>query len=158
VTCPILEAGLAGVRPVEPEPRGAAVHASEEVVELAGGAWSASLNHFLANGRMVTTVQVDVHVYVVAPRDFNVAHYSLGAWLGEADHRDPTLIECVDAETAWDTLQFVREGCYLWQCGGCDGWIYTSDRPRVGVLRCSTCGSGGVDFRHADRHVGRDDE
>ena len=131
------------------------MQASQAVVTAAGGAWMASLNHFDSGGGcMVTTVQIDQHVYVVGQDDFAVAHYSLAGWLGEVDQADPPVIDCEDAETAWDVLKHLRQDCLLWQCGACDGWIYTSNRPRVGVLKCSTCCDGGVDFRHADRHVG----
>ena len=42
---------------------------------------------------------------------------------------------------------------------GTRGWIHTSNTPRVGVLACSSCGrDGGVDFRHADRHVGASED
>ena len=54
-------------------------------------------------------------------------------------------------------FRHLRRDCLVWQCGACDAWIFTSSRPQVGVLRCSTCGDGGIDFRHADRHVGGDD-
>lgn len=57
-------------------------------------------------------------------------------------------MECENAEQAWELLRVLREDCLVWQCGSCDGWIFTSNRPRVGVLRCSTCGQPGVDFRH----------
>lgn len=63
-------------------------------------------------------------------------------------------MDCDDAEQAWELLRLLRQDCLLWQCGACDAWIFTSNRPRIGVLRCSICVGGGVDFRHADRHVG----
>jgi hypothetical protein len=107
---------------------------------------------------MVATQQVDEWVYVVGQNDFNVARYTLAEWVGEAEQADPPYIECDDAVMAWELLRLIREDCLLWQCAGCDAWIFASNRPRVGILRCSTCNAGGVDFRHADRHVGgRDD-
>lgn len=131
------------------------MQASELVVTCAGGAWNASLNHFNAGGGcMVTTEQIDEWVYVIGQDDFRVARYSLPGWLGEDDQPDPPFMECDDAEQAWELLRVLREDCLVWQCGACDGWIFTSDRPRVGILRCSSCGQSGVDFRHADRHVG----
>ena len=133
------------------------MQASEAVVEIAGGAWGASLNHFDSGGRcMVTTQQVDEHVYVVGQDTFEVARYDLAGWLNEVDQADPPSIECFDAEGAWEILRLVREDCLVWQCGACDAWIFTSDRPRFGLLRCSTCAAGGVDFRHADLHAGGD--
>jgi hypothetical protein len=132
---------------------------SLQVLRQAGGAFEASLNHFdTGGGCLVTTQQVDEWVYVVGQDAFDVARYSLAEWLGEVDQNpDPPLIECDDAVMAWELLRVLREDCLVWQCGACDGWIFTSNRPRVGVLRCSTCGDGGVDFRHADRHVGGED-
>lgn len=131
---------------------------SEEVLALAGGAWEASLNHYdTGGGCMVTTQQVDEVVFVVGQDDYAVARYSLDGWTGVVDQPDPPTIDCVDAEGAWEMLRLLRQDCLVWQCGGCDAWIFTSNRPRVGVLRCSTCSVGGVDFRHADRHVGADE-
>lgn len=131
---------------------------SEQVLEVAGGAQRAMLNRFdLGDGRLVITQQVDRYVYVVGQDLFRLARYDLSGWLGEVENRpEPPMIECFDAEAAWELLQHVREDCLVWQCGACDAWIYTSERPRVGVLQCSTCADGGVDFRHADRHVGAD--
>lgn len=130
---------------------------SEEVVQTAGGAWTASLNHFdTGGGCMVTTQQVDDHVYVVGQETFEVARYDLAGWLNEVDQPEPPMIECFDAEGAWEMLRHLRRDCFVWQCGACDAWIFTATRPRIGVLRCSTCADGGVDFRHADRHVGGD--
>lgn len=135
------------------------MNASKDLVQFAGGAWEASINHFDSGDRgAVTTLQVDEHVYVVGSDGFDIAHYSLAGWLGEVEQAAPPAITCDDAATAWDTLRFLREDCFVWQCGACDAWIFTSNRPRIGVLRCSTCGDGGVDFRHADRHVGGDEE
>lgn len=134
------------------------VQASEMVLEVAGGAWNASLNHYGTGGNcLVTTVHVDESVYVVGQEDFAVAKYTLEGWLGGADQADPPVIECGTAGEAWELLRLVREGCLVWQCGACDAWIFTSNRPRVGVLRCSTCQNGGVDFRHGDRHIGGSD-
>lgn len=130
---------------------------SEEVVVAAGGARHASLNHFDSGGGcMVTTQQVDEHVYIVGQEDFTVARYDLAGWLNEVDQPEPSTLECFDAEGAWEMLQHLRKDCLVWQCGSCDAWIFTSTRPRVGVLRCSSCADGGVDFRHADRHIGDD--
>lgn len=133
------------------------MQASHEVLNHAGGAWDASLNFYdTGGGCMVTTQQVDEWVYVVGQDDFRVGRYSLAEWLGTEDQSTVPLMECDDAEQAWELLRLLREDCLLWQCGACDAWIFTSNRPRVGVLACSTCGDGGVDFRHADRHVGGD--
>lgn len=133
------------------------MQASEEVLKHAGGAWDGSLNFYdTGGGCMVTTQQVDEWVYVVGQDDFRVGRYSLAEWLGKEDQSDAPLMECDDAEQAWELLRLLREDCFLWQCGACDGWIFTSNRPRIGILACSTCGDGGVDFRHADRHVGGD--
>ncbi|TGN64235.1 DUF3846 domain-containing protein [Nocardioides eburneiflavus] len=132
--------------------------ASQEVLLTAGGAWNASLNHERAGGNcMVTTQQIDETVYVVGQDDFVIGAYSTASWLGEVDE-EAGLIETENARQAWQMLQHLREDCLLWQCGGCDAWIHTSNRPRVGVLRCATCGDGGVDFHHADRHVGEDSD
>lgn len=135
------------------------MQASQAVVEHAGGAFDASLNHYTTGGNCsVTTVQVDDAVFVVGQDDFRVAKYTLGGWLGEVDQADPPTIEADVARQAWELFQLLRADCLVWQCGACDGWIYTSNRPRVGMLQCSTCGDGGVDFRHADRHVGSNEE
>ena len=132
--------------------------ASEAVVALAGGTTAGSLNHYdTGGGCMVTTVQVDEWVYVVGQDDFSVAKYALAEWLGETDQTEAPAIEADDATQALELLNLMREDAFVWQCGGCDGWIFTTNRPRVGVLNCSTCGDGGIDFRHADRHVGSDD-
>lgn len=131
---------------------------SEAVIERAGDAWTASLNHFDSGGGcMVTTQQIDEHVYVVGQETFAVARYDLAGWLNEVDQPDPPMIECFDAEGAWEMLRHLRQDCFVWQCGACDGWIFTTTRPRIGVLQCSTCATGGVDFRHADRHIGGDE-
>lgn len=131
--------------------------ASALVVARAGSACAGLLNFYdTGGGCMVATVQVDSHVYVVGQDDFTVARYDLAAWLGEADQPSPPAIDCFDAEGAWEMFRRVREGCLMWQCGGCDAWIFTTNHPRFGLLQCSTCCDGGVDFRHADRHVGRD--
>lgn len=135
------------------------MQASEAVVALVGGPWEASLNHYDAGGGcMVATQQVDEWVYVVGQDDFLVARYTLEEWLGDSKQTEAPGIDCLDAEGTWLMLQHFREDCFLWQCGACDAWIFTSNRPRVGVLRCSTCGDGGVDFRHADRQIAADDE
>lgn len=131
------------------------MQASQAVLEYAGGAWDASLNHYdTGGGCMVTTMQVDELVYVVGQDDFSLARYSLSEWIGDAEQGEPPLMDCDDAEQAWELIRLLRENCLVWQCGACDAWIFTSNRPRIGVLRCSTCRQGGVDFRHADRHVG----
>ncbi len=132
------------------------MQASQAVLEFAGGGYEASLNHYQVGGNTyVTTVQLDRWVYVVGQDDFNVGRYDLDAWLGRnKSDVEPDMIECDDPEQAWELLRLVREGALLWQCGACDGWIFTEDRPRIGVLECSTCCDGGVDFRHADRHLG----
>ena len=133
------------------------MQASQELLELAGGSYMGSLNHYDAGGGcMVTTQQVDEWVYSVGQDRFDVARYSLADWLGEEDQPDSPFIEAGSAEEAWELLRVLREDKLIWQCGACDAWIFTSNRPRIGVLRCSTCGDGGVDFRHADRHVGQD--
>lgn len=130
------------------------MQASEAVLQHAGGTWDASLNNYITGGNcMVTTQQIDDTVYVVGQDTFDVAKYSLAEWLGEDDQPDPPFIEADDAVQAWELLRVLREGCLVWQCGSCDAWIFTSNRPRVGILRCSTCSDGGVDFRHADRHT-----
>lgn len=131
------------------------MQASQAVVAHAGGSWNASLNHFdTGGGCMVTMQQIDELVYVVGQDSFDVARYSLSEWVGELGQADPPTIECDDAGMTWELLQVIREDCQLWQCGACDAWIFTSNRPRVGILRCGTCRTGGIDFRHADRHVG----
>ena len=132
--------------------------ASARLVEFAGGAWEASLNHYdTGGGCMVTTQQVDEFVYVVGQDDFTVSRHLLQEWIGEVDSPEPSpTIECDDARMAWELFRALREDCLLWQCGACDAWIFTSHRPRIGVLGCATCGNGGVDFRHGDRHVGYD--
>jgi hypothetical protein len=134
------------------------VQASKELLDFAGGSWDASLNHYAVGGNChVTTQQIDENVFVVGQDGFSVARYTLDEWAGIDDQPDPPVIECDDAQQAWELLRVLREDCLLWQCGGCDAWIFTSNRPQVGVLHCSTCGHGGVDFRHADRHVGAPD-
>ncbi|WP_434966258.1 hypothetical protein [Janibacter indicus] len=130
---------------------------SEEVVMFAGGAQMASLNLFDSGGGcMIAAQQVDDSVYVVGQDSFAVAKSTLDGWLNEVDQPDPPIIDCFDAEGAWEMLRNLRLGCFVWQCGGCEAWMFTSNRPWIGILRCSTCGEGGVYFRHADRHVGGD--
>ena len=129
------------------------------MVAHAGGAWTASLNLYVrAGGQLVCTVQVDEWVHVVGQTDFSVRRYSLAEWIDGADESQVQVIEADHATMALELLNLVREDCLLWQCGSCAdgtrGWIYTSNRPRIGVLRCSSCGEGGIDFRHADRHFG----
>lgn len=130
--------------------------ACDAVVALAGGPYEASLNVYGADTARVCTVQVDTWVYAVGAADFAVSRYDLEAWLNAPKPHvaSAATIEADTAEQAWELLRHVREDALLWQCGACDGWIFTTGRPRIGVLGCSTCGDGGVDFRHADRHVG----
>lgn len=131
---------------------------SEAVIETAGGVRTALLNFFDSGGGcMVTTQQIDEHVYVVGQDSFAVARYDLAGWLNEIDQPDPPMIECFDAEGTWEMLRHLRQRCFVWQCGACDAWIFTSTRPRIGVLRCSTYADGGIDFRHADCLIGRPD-
>lgn len=128
------------------------VQASEVVLKHAGGAWDASLNHYnTGGGCMVTTQQVDETVYVIGQDDFLVGRYTLDEWAGVDGPDEVPMIECADAAEAWDVLLLLREGCLLWQCEACAAWIFTTSRPLMGVLACSTCGTGGVDFRDADR-------
>lgn len=130
--------------------------AGRAVLQVAGGAYEASLNHFESPTLgMVTTIQIDEFVYVVASEAFDVTRFTLAQW-SSGNTSDGQVIECDTAQQAWELLRHLREDCLLWQCGACDAWIFTSNRPRIGVLRCSTCSDGGVDFRHADRHIGRD--
>lgn len=138
------------------------MQASEAVVAQAGGPWEAKLNHYERDGGpLVCTVQVDEWVHTVGHQDFSVRRYSLAEWITSTDESQAQVIEADDVTMALELLNLVREDCLLWQCGSCAdgtrGWIYTSNRPRIGVLRCSSCGEGGVDFRHADRHLGCDD-
>lgn len=115
---------------------------SEEVLAVAGGVWHASLNHFDSGGGcMVTTQQVDEHVYVVGQESFAVARYDLAGWLNEVDQPEPPMIECFDSEGAWEMLRYLRRDCLVWRCGACDAWISRSTKPLVGVLHCSTCGT-----------------
>lgn len=61
------------------------MQASEEVLALAGGAWDASLNCYGTGGNcMVTTEQIDDHVYVVGQDSCDIAKYTLDEWLGES--------------------------------------------------------------------------
>lgn len=135
------------------------MQASEKVAEVAGGTWDASLNLYGVGGNcLACTQQIDARVYVVGQDTFDVAQYDLAEWLGETDGQaEPAMLLCSSAEEAWALLRLLREDCLVWQCGACDAWLHTSNRPRVGVLRCSTCGGGGVDFRHADRAAGPSD-
>lgn len=129
--------------------------ASEVLIEHAGGAWNASLNLVGVGGNCKAVVmQLDRHVFVVGQDDFNVYRYTVQEWHGVEDQPDPPLMAADDATQAWELLQVLRVDALLWQCGACDAWIFTSDRPRVGVLPCGICADGGVDFRHADRHIG----
>lgn len=95
---------------------------------------------------MVTTQQVDEYVYVVGQDSFEVARYELAGWLGDVDQPDQPMIECFDAEGAWVMFRHLRQDCLVWQCGACDAWIFTSERLRVSILRCLTCGEGGIDY------------
>lgn len=132
--------------------------ASRQLVEHAGGEWDASLNCYQRAGRTFATQQIDEWVYVVGPDASNVARYSLSEWLGDRAQPDPPFIQADDAGEAWELLRVLRTDCFVWQCGACDSWLFTSNRPRIGSLRCSSCGELGVDFRHADRHVGGDED
>lgn len=123
------------------------MQASKAVVAQAGGAWGASLNHYEdAGGQLVTTVQVDEWVYVVGESDFSVRRYGLSEWIGGVRKSTASVMEADDATMALELLNLVREDCLVWQCGSCAdgtrGWIYTSNRPRIGVLRCSSVGLG----------------
>ena len=134
------------------------MQASESLVAFAGGAWNASLNLYSTGGNcLVATQQVDMSVNVVGQDSFDMARYAVTQWIGEVEQSDPPFIERGDEEIAWELLRIPHADCLLWQRGACDAWIFTSNRPRVGRLRCSTCGDGGVDFRHADRHIQGDD-
>lgn len=125
------------------------MQASEKVLEHAGGALDASLNHYNTGGNcMVTTQQVDEWVYVVGQDDFSVCRYTLDEWTGLGSQDDVPMIECDDEVQAWELLRLLRQDCLLWQCEACSGWIFTSNQPRIGVLRCSSCVTGGVNFRH----------
>ncbi len=98
------------------------MQASQALVEYAGGAWNASLNHYSPGGNgMVTTVQVDEWVYVVGRDDFAVARHALDVWLDRANQDlRPQTIEADTAEQAWDVLRVLREDAMVWQCGACD--------------------------------------
>lgn len=139
------------------------MQASIEVVELAGGTDAAAINlEDTGGGCMAATLQLDEWVYVVGQDDYSVGRYSLAKWLGEIEQTEAPFIEADDAVQALELLNAVRSGAMVWQCGACfdgtRGWIHTSNRPRVGILACAACGrEGGVDFRHADRHVGASD-
>ena len=109
------------------------IQAAAEIIALVGGTWDASLNHYdTGGGCMATTQQVDEWVFVVAQDDFLVGRHTLDEWLGESAQTDVPLIDCLDAEGAWLMLKHLREDCLVWQCGACDAWIFTIDRPRVG--------------------------
>lgn len=85
------------------------IQASKEVVEAAGGPWAASLNLYdTGDGRVVVTQQVDQYVYVVGQEDFTVTRHGLDAWLGGADQPEPQVIDCFDAEGAWEMLHLLR--------------------------------------------------
>lgn len=130
------------------------MHASERVVSKAGGAWASSLNLYSDDDLgIVATQQIDNWVYVIGQDRFDIIRYELTAWTDGRTPDEHPVIECEDETTAWDLLKVLRQDCLVWQCGACDAWIHTTDRPRIGVLQCSTCRTGGVDFRHADRHV-----
>lgn len=128
------------------------------MADQAGGAWESSLNLYeRAENHLVCTVQVDEWVYAVGDPDFNVRRCGLAEWIDGADESHAQVIEADDATMALELLNLMRDACFVWQCGSCAdgtrGWIYTSNRPRIGVLRCSSCGDAGIDFRHADRHA-----
>jgi len=135
------------------------MQAIDRLVDFAGGAWNASLNLYTTGrNRKVVTHQIDEWVYAVCQDSVNITRFSLNEWIGEAELADPPFFDCDDERMAWELLTTLREDCLLWQCGACDSWIFARNRPRVGRLQCSTCRDGGVDFRHADRHVGGDEE
>ena len=109
---------------------------AERLLERAGGAWEADLNHYDTDGGcMATTQQIDKWVYVVGQDNSRVARYTLAEWLGEEDQHDPPFIDADDA-VRWcgELFRVLREDCLVWQCGACDAWIFTSSRPRMGVL------------------------
>lgn len=135
------------------------MQASQEVLEVAGGAYRGSLNHYnTGGGCMVTTLQIDEIVFVVGQDDYRIGKYSLNEWTGIDGQDEVEMIDTTSAQEAWEVLQMLRQDAYVWQCGGCDAWIFTSNRPRIGLLKCSTCGKGGVDFRWHDRQVGADED
>ncbi len=137
------------------------MQASEEVVAAAGGdAFRATLNHFdTGGGGMVTTVQVDRRVYVVGQDDFDVLEYSLECWNDlNCQDDEPVAHPCNDVAAAFAVLNDSMRDRLVWQCGGCDAWIHTSEQPHIGVLPCHVCADGGVDFTHARRHVGLDED
>lgn len=133
--------------------------ASDAVVAAAGGnAWRAGLNHFDTGGRcMVTSVQVDRRVFVVGQDEFTVLEYDVDTW-NQQEEEEPVEHLCVDAASALALLEDRKRDQMTWQCGGCDAWIYTTHQPHIGVLECHVCGNGGVDFHHAFRHVGIDED
>lgn len=133
------------------------MQASEEVLEVAGDAWDASLNQYGAGGDCtVTTQQIGDRVYLIGQDDFTIVSQSVSDWCGEDSSGDVHEVEAADANEAWKLLKHLRKDCLLWQCRACVAWIYTSNQPRIGILRCSICGDVVVDFRQADRHVGSD--
>lgn len=99
------------------------------------------LNFLDSGGRCYVTVQqVDDVVYVVGQDSFSVARYDLSGWLGDIDQADPPMIECVDADTAWVTLQRVRRDCGVRRCGACAAWIFSASHVSSSPLPCAICG------------------
>jgi hypothetical protein len=129
---------------------------ADAVLAVAGGAWEGSLNRLdRPPAPVVVTLQIDELVFAIGEEDFAIRKYGLAEWFDPA--REPEdRIEAATPEDAFALLELLRQDAFVWQCGTCDSWIFTSNRPRIGVLGCSTCRVGGVDFRHADRAVGID--
>lgn len=129
----------------------------DDLLAAAGGPNSASLNivDLGAAGRLVVQ-QVDKQLFVVGEDSYDVMTYSLASWL-HADGQELHALQVTpgrDADEVWWLLKDTRAGGLTWQCGACDAWIFTRERPQMGVLPCGMCRDGGIDFRHADRAVG----
>lgn len=123
-----------------------------------GDAWRSGLKHFDTGGRcMVTSVQVDGPVFFVGQDDFIVLEYDIDTW-NQQEAEEPLQHPCADAVSALALLDDRKRDQMTWQCGGCDAWIYTTRQPPIGVLDCNVCGNAGVDFRHAHRNVGVDED
>lgn len=127
--------------------------ASQEVFALAASEANDSLSLTdTGGGCLAATLTLDDRVFVVGQDDYYVAEYSIDEWHGVDGVEDPPLRLARDAREALDLLNLLREDALTWRCRvpGCGAAIYTSNRPRVGTLRCGACGGVGVDVRDED--------
>lgn len=133
---------------------------SDQVLTAArGSVWASGLDYFEAGGGCkVVAVQVNDRIFTLGQDDSNVIDVWQNEWNGVAStNSEPVEHHASNASEAFAMLNAAKRDRVTWECGGRDARMYTRTRPRVGLLQCSTCGDG-ADSRHADRHLGEDDD